>query len=242
MNTIILAGGLGTRLHPITKDKYPKCMVDINGKPFLKYLLTQLTNFDIEKVILSVGHKCEYIEDYFGCEYKNMTLTYVREDEPLGTGGAIKLALDYYASKENNTFIVLNGDTFTTIDLEKMMKFHKEKKTLASMAVKFVSDISRFGHIIFDKNKKIIQYKNSEPSMPGYVNAGVFIINEKVKYLLPDKCSFEENLFNKLDVDIYAFEDNFDFIDIGVPEEYNKFVKQRTNKKTVHGNVQDKTI
>lgn len=229
MNVIILAGGLGTRLHPITKDKYPKCMVDINGKPFLEYLLEYLTKFNAEKIILSVGHKSEYIENYFGYRYKNIELAYAKEDELLGTGGAIKNSLSLYGL---GPFIVLNGDNFINIDINKMIEFYKEKKAVVVVAVKFVGDVSSYGHVVFDKNEKIVEYIEKDGKMPGFVNAGAYIIDGVIRSFLQEKCSFEKDFLQKSAAGVYAFEGDFNFIDIGTPEGYEKFVRQTIKKNS----------
>ncbi|MFX0195930.1 MAG: sugar phosphate nucleotidyltransferase, partial [Candidatus Hodarchaeota archaeon] len=106
--TIILAGGSGTRLQKVVQD-VPKPMADINGSPFLEYLLCYLNKQEIKKVILSVGYKYRVIQDYFGTEYKDLVLEYSIEKEPLGTGGGIKKALNLVKSDD---VYIINGDTF----------------------------------------------------------------------------------------------------------------------------------
>ena len=120
MEAIILAGGLGTRLQNVVKD-IPKPMADINGKPFLKYLLDYLSGYEIEKVILSVGYRHEVIEHYFGKKYKNIELVYAIEEEPLGTGGGILNACSYL---DTNLFYLINGDTFFNVNLNELKAFH----------------------------------------------------------------------------------------------------------------------
>jgi len=234
MNIIILAGGLGTRLHPITKDKYPKCMVEVNnGKPFLYYLLKKLVEENsIDSFILSIGHRKEHITDYFGNDFYGVPIYYCTEVKPLGTGGAIKFALESIYSK-NYPVIVLNGDTFTTIDLNKMMILHKEKKALVTVAVKFIGDVSKSGHVIFDKNKKMIEYIEKGNQIPGYINAGAYVIDEVIKSELPDEGSFEKDFLQKSAAGVYVFDKVYDFIDIGIPKDYKGFtniIKAKENK------------
>jgi D-glycero-alpha-D-manno-heptose 1-phosphate guanylyltransferase len=129
---IILAGGLGTRLQSVVKD-IPKSMADIAGKPFLEYQLNYLESQKIEHIILSVGYKYESIQNHFGSKYKNISISYAIEKEPLGTGGAVINALKEV--KEDSVFI-LNGDTFFPISLENLFYKHCEKKaTLSGMAL-----------------------------------------------------------------------------------------------------------
>ena len=124
MEAIILAGGLGTRLKPLT-DTIPKPMVSIGSKPFLTYLLDYLIDEGIHKVVLSVSYKHEAITSYFGEKYKSVTIEYSIENEPLGTGGAIKYALK---KTETENILILNGDTFFRIPLQTMMEFHLSRQ------------------------------------------------------------------------------------------------------------------
>ena len=223
MNVIILAGGLGTRLHPITKDKYPKCMVSVDGKPFLEYLINHITQYGITNIILSIGHKAEYIKEYFN--KWNNSIYFCEEKEPLGTGGAIKFVL-HGCSLLKGPFIIINGDTIVNVNLEELMLFHKENKALITMAVRFVADVSRFGNVFFDKNKRMTEYKEKANSMPGYINAGVYILEQEIEKQLPDKGSFEKDFLQKIMTDVYVYDKCGDFIDIGIPEDYNKFVSK----------------
>jgi len=120
METIILVGGFGTRLSHIVSD-VPKPMIPVNGKPFLKYLFDYLLKNGVTYIILAVGYKSEIIQKYFGDDYKGISITYSVENTPLGTGGAIKKALD--CCNEKYVFIV-NGDTYFDVDLKQMKDFH----------------------------------------------------------------------------------------------------------------------
>ena len=113
MEAIVLAGGLGTRLRSVVSE-LPKPMAPVGDKPFLEYILKYLKKNGIDKVVLSVGYKWETIKEYFGDSFEDIELVYSIENEPLGTGGAIKQAMEYVS--DVNVFIV-NGDTFFDIDL-----------------------------------------------------------------------------------------------------------------------------
>jgi D-glycero-alpha-D-manno-heptose 1-phosphate guanylyltransferase len=233
MIAIILAGGLGTRLHPITNDKYPKCMVPINDRPFVEYLLDEIIKYNINQIVFSVGHKHEHIIRHFKSHYKGIPIDYAIEREPLGTGGGIKLAMNKSLTFLDHNCIVINGDTFTTINLDKMMSFHAEKSSPITIAVKFVGNVSRYGCVKFNDNKKITKFIEKGSVMPGYINAGVYIIREDQRfYYLEDKGSFEE-LLQRVPNDVYAYEGDFDFIDIGVPEEYLKFAEREIDKAII---------
>ena len=127
MEAIILCGGLGTRLRSVIKD-IPKPMADINGAPFLQILLEFLLRQGVKKVILAVSYKFEVIQGFFGSDFKGLKLIYSVENTPLGTGGAIKQALEFADENEN---FVLNGDTFFDIDLSVLKLLPESKITVA---------------------------------------------------------------------------------------------------------------
>lgn len=231
MEAIILAGGLGTRLRSVVAD-LPKPMADINGKPFLEYLLKFLKNNSIKKVILSVGYKYEVIKNYFGDSFDEIELAYSIEDEPLGTGGAIKKSLTYASC---NDVIVLNGDTFFNINIKNLAKYHTEKKAPLSLALKKVSNNDRYGAVEINQNYRITGFKEKGKisSSDFLINAGFYAIN-KEKFLsipMPDKFSFEKDFleayFSK--IEIYGFVFDGYFIDIGIPEDYRKACEELKN-------------
>jgi len=113
ITAVILAGGLGTRLQPVVPDK-PKVLVEVLGRPFLVYLLDQLVSLGLHKVVLCTGYKGDKVQECFGGAYRSLRLLYSREDEPLGTGGALRLALPCFSS---DTILVMNGDSYIDADL-----------------------------------------------------------------------------------------------------------------------------
>ena len=219
MEAIILAGGLGTRLKDILKG-IPKPMAQINGKPFLEYLLTYLNYFNFKKVILAVGYKKEMVENYFKFKYKNMKLIYSYEDSPLETGGAIVKALSYCSG---DYIFVLNGDTFFNVNLKNFFKKEKEYFDII-IAIKEMSNFSRYGAIQI-KGNKIICFKEKKYYKKGYINGGIYLINKNLfkKFKLSEKFSFEEFIQDNVDkLTIgYYIEDSY-FIDIGIAEDYKK--------------------
>ena len=148
MDIIILAGGLGTRLKNVVNE-VPKVMAPVEGKPFLEYTLEYLNKFDINNVILAVGYKHELIKKYFKDKYKKLNIKYSIETEPLGTGGAIKKAMNY--SNEED-IIVINGDIIIKINYNDFYLEHKNKKENNMIAVKKMQDFSRYGIIELDKD------------------------------------------------------------------------------------------
>jgi len=221
MEAIVLAGGLGTRLQSVVSD-VPKPMAPVEGKPFLAYILSYLKKNGITKVILSVGYKYEIIENYFGNQYNEIELVYSVEDEPLGTGGAIKKALGRVSSNE---VYIINGDTFFDIDLKAL---ELNGKSQISMALKTMYNFDRYGCVEHDTQGNVTNFKEKSFFEKGDINGGIYLVKRDVlsNFPLKDKFSFEsfmEENFQKLKITAEVFEDYF--IDIGIPQDYEKFQK-----------------
>lgn len=220
---IILAGGLGTRLKEQVNDR-PKAMASVNGKPFIEYLLNYISKAGFQKVILSTGYLSKSIEDYFKDKYKTIDIEYAIEKEPLGTGGAIRLA-----AKKVTTpyFIVMNGDTMFRIDLQRFFEVHVEKLAQMTIALRNVDDASRYGQVEMNDSGIITSFREkSSQSIPGLINGGIYII--KTKYFKsfnhPEKFSFEKDWMQKNVQSGDFLGQVFDeyFIDIGIPEDYKR--------------------
>lgn len=226
LEVIILAGGFGTRLQSVVKD-VPKPMADINGTPFLSFIMDYLIGQNVNKVLLSVGYKYEAIMTYFGSKYKNIDIQYIIEDKPIGTGGAIKKACQ---CTEGDDVIVLNGDTFFCLDLNKMLRFHYEQGADITIAIKPMKNVERYNTLILDKNK-VIEFQDKMFREFGYINGGVYIISKKIFEPFQEGkefFSFEIDFLKKkcLCLNFFAFISNSYFIDIGIPEDYKKAVKE----------------
>ena len=219
---IILAGGFGTRLQTVVKD-IPKPMAPIGNKPFLAYLIEYCSRQNIQHIILSTGHKHEVIENYFGSEYKNVSIAYSVEDEPLGTGGAILKAVQSSAEEE---FFILNGDTFFSINFQKLYDEHSSKQPYLSMALKPMKNFDRYGAVITDEEGKIISFKEKAFYAEGNINGGIYILNKKLfeEAQLSGKFSFEKDLMEQYvsQIPLYGFPFDDYFIDIGIPEDYHR--------------------
>ena len=219
---IILAGGLGTRLRGIIRD-IPKPMADINGKPFLEYLLNYVINQGILKIVLSVGYKHEVIKKYFGSFFMGSELIYSVESKPLGTGGALKKAMEFIDS--NNVF-VLNGDTIFKIDLKEFERFHIEKKSNLSIALRRSEMSNRYGTVELNQDQSIKAFLEKRHVKEGLINGGTYLLNKDFfnSFDLPNKFSFERDFLEKyyIDYKFYGFISNAYFIDIGVPEDYER--------------------
>ena len=219
---IILAGGLGTRLRRVLNN-IPKPMAEVNGKPFLEYLLNYLKDQGINRVILSVGYKWETIRDYFKENWEGIELLYSVEETPLGTGGAIKKSLKLTQEKD---IFVLNGDTFFNISLKKLYNLHSIKHSHITIALKFMEDAGRYGTVDIDKDNRIIGFREKIEGQKGFINGGIYIINTDFIASLdfPEAFSFEKDLLEKLypKYKFYGLPFNEYFIDIGIPQDYEK--------------------
>jgi len=218
---IILAGGLGTRLQGVIKD-IPKPMAPIGKKPFLTYLFKYLKYYNIDRVILSVGYKHEVIKKYYGNHYKGIDIEYAVENEPLGTGGGIANALKL---TKNNEVFLLNGDTYFGVNLEALFTHHELLCADLTLSLKEMNDFDRYGTVDLDQSK-VIAFREKTKLSSGLINGGVYILNKRIfnDRQLPKIFSFEKDIMEAAisDYNIQAFRSDGYFIDIGIPEDYEK--------------------
>ncbi len=182
MKAIILAGGRGKRLKPIT-DYVPKPLVPIKNTPIIEWQIKYLRNFGIDEIIICTGYKSEMIEDYLKMKNLKTKIKFSKEKSPLGTGGAIKKAGKMIKDK---TFFVLNGDTITNIDLSKLSK---KINSVASIELR-----TNFGILKID-NDKITKFSEKNEISDMWMNAGIYYLENKILRELPDKGDIEKTLF-----------------------------------------------
>ena len=222
MKAIVLAGGLGTRLARVASD-IPKPMAPIGSRPFLEHLLDYLIEQGSEGAVLAVSFKWEVIRAHFGSVYRGMPLDYSVEDEPLGTGGAIRQALE---SLPDDEVVVLNGDTLFRVDLEGLENTHRSGGSRLSIALKQVADCGRFGRVEVSSDGVIDNFLEKSTDGPGWINGGVYILNRDLftDFPMPVKFSFEQDLVepNIGRIRPRAFQSDAYFIDMGVPEDYER--------------------
>ncbi|SFW77150.1 nucleotidyltransferase family protein [Chitinophaga sancti] len=223
---IVLAGGLGTRLRSVVADK-PKCMAPVGDVPFIDYLLRYLLKEGMTHVVLSLGHLSEQVITYIESNEWTMKVDFVIEEEPLGTGGAIMNALE---ELEEDEFFILNGDTLFNVDLFDYSNWHQEKGSKLSLALKPMQKFDRYGSVELDENNKITAFLEKQYCDEGLINGGIYVANRE--YLeglgLPEKFSFEKDVL-ELQVkngEVYGFESDSYFIDIGVPADYERAQKE----------------
>ena len=217
---LILAGGFGTRLKSVVPD-LPKPLADVNGKPFLWWLLRHLENEGVKDVYLSVGYLHEHIQSYFGDKFNGINLHYSIETEPLGTGGAIFNASQQIPEQE---IIILNGDTLATTNLSKFIDFASQHTSKLFLAVAKVNDASRYGTVNINENNQITGFAEKGKTGVGLINAGIYLFDKSLfnAFDLPHKFSFEAEILMKHfdELNLIAYDQVIDFIDIGIPEDY----------------------
>lgn len=215
---LLLAGGLGTRIKHLLND-IPKPMAPVLGKPFLEYQIRYLEKFGITNFYLSIGYKSDVVISYFKDSQYAPNITYITENEPLGTGGAIKYALNFI---KENSFFCLNADTLFLADFDSFMTCIKEKEYSAAIALMKLDDVTRYGRVEIkdDYIKKFLE-KDSDFKDPAYINTGIYYFyKERLKSLdLPEKSSLEKDIFPLLiNSGLGYWKTNAQFIDIGTPE------------------------
>ena len=222
MEAIILAGGKGTRLRSVVSElPKPMAPLDAAGTPFLTFLLGELKAQGVTRVVLSVGYKAECIVNYFGNEWQGVELVYAKEDEPLGTGGALKLALSF--CKAANVF-VFNGDTFFDVKLAEMEKFHLAEAADLTLAAKEMTDFDRYGTLALD-GSRVNAFKEKAPCRRGFINGGIYLVRRELfNGFEEEKFSFEQDFLmprvEEGNIKLCAFKSEGYFIDIGIPEDY----------------------
>ncbi len=222
---IILAGGLGTRLRSVVSD-VPKCMAPVNGIPFIYFIITYLKKEGVERFIFSLGYKSEIIIDYINKTFADLEVAYVIEDTPLGTGGAIKLACN---KAKNDDVLVLNGDTLFNINLKDFSEFHQNKKADFTVGLKEMRNFSRYGAVEINNEFTIKAFHEKKFYEKGFINGGVYALNVQalMSEPLPDIFSFEKDFLetNTGKKKFYGLECDYYFIDIGIPEDYDRFIR-----------------
>lgn len=221
MECIILAGGMGTRLRSVVSD-VPKCMAPVAGKPFLYYLFTTLIESGFTHIILSLGYKHEVIEEWIASCSFPIAISSVTEDTPLGTGGAVKLALSHANEEE---IFILNGDTFFEVDFMDMLALHKKNRSAATVALKEMRRFDRYGVVDIEvPSNRILRFHEKQYCESGLINGGIYLINRRELDGYPAKFSLEKDFFEKQvsSSTLSGYISNGYFIDIGIPEDYER--------------------
>ncbi len=224
LQAVVLVGGEGTRLRPLTYGT-PKPMVPICGVPFLERTLSRLKEAGIDEAILAAGYLPEAITEHFGDGARlGMQLTYVVEDEPLGTAGALKNVERYI----RGPFFVLNGDVLTSLDLAGMLAYHRESGGIGTLHLIRVEDPSAFGCVVHDRAGRVSAFVEKPPretAPTDEINAGTYLLEREVLAAIPAgrSVSIERETFPELIAGgrpLYAYTTGDYWLDIGRPEHY----------------------
>lgn len=203
---LILAGGKGKRLQPLT-SKIPKPLVKLNGKPIIEYTIDLLKKYNIKDILISVGYMKEKIKNYFGDGSKfGIKITYIEEEFPLGTAGPLALAKPYLTE----TFVMCNADELKDIDLVDMYLFHRNSHGLGTIALTTVTDPSSYGVALLNGNKIVtfVEKPAKEKAPSNLINSGLYILEpEVIKYVPEGFAMVENDVFPKLarDEKLYGY-------------------------------------
>jgi len=222
---VILAGGKGTRMRPLTYEM-PKPMIPLKGKPLVQHIIELCRKYEVREIIMSIGYMGDKIRDHFGDgSHLGVDIKYVNEDEELGTAGPLLLAKEHLTGP----FLMFNGDVLSDIDLGDLISFHAEQNALATIALTQVQDTSSFG-VARLKGHRIVGFvekpKGGEDSK--LINAGVYVLEPEVlDYIPKGKSMLERDVFPKLSDEgkLYGYPFDGQWFDTGTPEAYERAIK-----------------
>ncbi|WP_297522938.1 NDP-sugar synthase, partial [Thermococcus sp.] len=225
MKAVILAGGFGTRLRPLSSTR-PKPMIPVLGKPNLQYILDALEKIkEVDEVILSVHYMKGEIREFIEEEMPNYPkdIRFVNDPMPLETGGALKNVEDYVS----DDFLVIYGDVFTNFDYGELIKAHEQNDGLITVAVTKVYDPERFGVVETDENGRVLHFEE-KPHRPktNLVDAGIYVVNKKILGEIPagKEVYFEREVLPKFvargEVYAYKMPRSYYWVDLGTPEDF----------------------
>lgn len=220
----ILAGGFGTRLRQAVPDR-PKALAEILGRPYIYHLLDSLARFGLKRVVLCTGHLAEMLEQALGCEYRGMELLFSREDAPLGTGGALRLALERHPAP---LALCINGDSLTDADLGEYLRWFTQHGDAGAergaLLLAPVDDAARYGSVTTNTSGRVLGFVEKGQGGPGWINAGMYLLRPScLEDIAPGQsASIEQDVFPHLAEQgaLCAYRARARFLDIGTPESY----------------------
>lgn len=220
MTTVILAGGFGSRLRSVVTDR-PKVLAKVGGRPFIHYLLDQLSGAGIRRVVLCTGHLGTQVQELLQDRYRDLDLVYSQEPVPLGTAGALRLALPLLNS---DPVLVMNGDSLCEAELNFFVYWHHARSAEATLLLTEVPDTRRYGRVSMDEDGLVRQLnEKSCVGGPGWINAGVYLLSRRLIEMIPSDrvVSLEREIFpDWIGRGLYGLRRSGRFLDIGTPESY----------------------
>ncbi|HEX6333324.1 MAG TPA: sugar phosphate nucleotidyltransferase, partial [Flavisolibacter sp.] len=219
---IILAGGMGTRLREAVPG-VPKAMAPVASQPFLTYVINTLRMQGIRRFIFSLGYQSEMIREFLQQRYPTLDYVCVTEEEPLGTGGAIRLAMEQATTSH---VLVANGDTLFRVNAETLEHVHLRNNADCTIALKPMQHFDRYGVVETDPSGRILSFREKKFYKTGMINGGIYVINVKsfLQHCAPGKFSFEIDYLERFTTELrfYGAVQDAYFIDIGIPADYEK--------------------
>jgi NDP-sugar pyrophosphorylase family protein len=219
-DTVILAGGSGSRLRSVVSDR-PKCLAVINGRPFLSHLLDRLAQAGVNDVILSTGHLAGQVESAFGNRHGPVALRYSREETPLGTGGGARRAL---GGCERDHVLIINGDSFFDFDWRDFLGWFDPATMRLGMVLAWIEDGRRYGQVVLGDDGQVLRFREkNEAAGPGWINAGAYLVKKSAlaDFPGPEAFSLERDFFPaQIGRGFLGRGYRGRFIDIGTPESY----------------------
>ena len=219
-DVLILVGGQGTRLQQVVCDR-PKPLADINGHPFLDILINYVAHFGFKRIILCTGYMSSLVREHYRTRMDHMEILFSEEQEPLGTGGAVKNA---EALIRSNPFLVMNGDSYCPADLGAFVDFHKNNNARLSIVLAYSETNEEYGSVTFDSSYRITSFcEKVFRTEKTVINAGIYLMNRDVLSTMPaeKRFSLEYDLFpNMVNDRSYGFVTELQLADIGTPQRY----------------------
>jgi D-glycero-alpha-D-manno-heptose 1-phosphate guanylyltransferase len=226
MQAIILAGGMGTRLRAEVPD-LPKPLAPVDGRPFLEHQMSYWIRQGVDRFVLSVGYMAERIVETIGTRYGGATVDYAVEDQPLGTGGAVLFAMRRLSA--NESFLVVNGDTFFDLPLADLQRFHRARKSSWTLGLFRTHDTNRYMGVSLDENERLIALVAPNQRDEIWANGGVYMISPGVLDGFAERFKGEVSLEAVVipallasKSAVYGFRHQGRFVDIGLPADYRR--------------------
>jgi D-glycero-alpha-D-manno-heptose 1-phosphate guanylyltransferase len=198
-------------------------LAPVAGRPFLAYLLDQIASAGIERVVLSTGHLAEQFTSVIGDRYRNVSIVYAQEEQPLGTGGAIRFACGFADAEQ---ILVMNGDSYCDANLSAYIDWHLDGRHDVSLMLAKMNDTSRYGTVEIDVDGRVTGFVEKRlECTAGYINAGVYLLRRSMLELIPAwPSSIERDVFPVWlrERAIMGWITNGEFIDIGIPSDYER--------------------
>lgn len=219
---MILAGGMGTRLRTSVPE-LPKVMAPVAGYPFIHHVVQHLIAQGVTRFVFLLGYKADVVMEHLEKHYPDMEKIYVSEDHPLGTGGAVKNGLSSCLTTDVG---IVNGDTLFRVDLDTLFTVHHHHQADCTLALKPMHRYDRYGTVLLNPDASVARFTEKQFTEKGNINAGVYILNKKrfLELTFEESFSFEKDYLENSTIPkkLYASVQEEYFIDIGIPEDYQR--------------------